>query len=277
MPQPKAPEEAAGPLARLVRFVEQLDPGATPLLEFHDPYPRWAVASEAPVEPLPAAPQRPGDELFVLFVPLGAEAAWTPRIGAWLGDGAGLAARVPLDDGWLLWQPGRAVLVCRPAQFDACLAALASFAFYEMELRKLEEELAADWRIAETCVPLAHDVTTADLVRQAELGEMTRRTLLRRMRQVRIEAHLLGPPQGLAAVPRQAARLLQRKARVASRLELLDGQLETCEYIYELANQRMAEYANFRREYLVEWLIVIILALEVVVVVADLFLAYHAE
>lgn len=131
--------------------------------------------------------------------------------------------------------------------------------------------------LAERDIPLTHDVKAADLGRQAQLGEMTQRTLLRRLRHVRLEQHLLQFAADLPLPQRKAARLLQRKMRVSSRLEVLDGQLETYEYIYELANQRMAEYANFRREYLVEWLIVVILAIEVVVVIAELYLAYHAQ
>jgi hypothetical protein len=272
MSEPETLVQAAPPLLKVVRFVEQMDPGVTALLEFHAPYPRWAIAATAPSAPLPAFAQ---NEFSVLFVPSELEDEWASKAEAWLKSAPAVPARtvrLPLEGGWLLWQPGRAAVFCPPEQVEALLSLLTAFSFYESELRKLEAEIAGDWPLVEADIPLAHDVKAADLGRQAQLGEMTQRTLLRRLRHVRVEQQLLE----LAADPRKAARLLQRKLRVASRLEVLDGQLETYEYVYELANQRMAEYANFRREYLVEWLIVVVLALEVIVVIAELFLAYHA-
>jgi len=296
MSEPEALAQAALPLLKVVRFVERLEPGATALLEFHDPYPRWAVVDSGDMTRFPAVwksgscPRNPRDptpevrvsppwpaELSVLFIPLNLENEWAAKAEAWMQSEPSPAAqtvRVPLAGGWLLWQPGRAAALCQPEQSEALLVLLARFSFYESELRRLEAEIAGDWAVVESDIPLTHDVKAADLCRQAQLGEMTQRTLQRRMRHVRIEQHLLNPA-GTGPLAK-VARYLQRKLRIANRLEALDGQLETYEYVYELANQRMAEYANFRREYLVEWLIVIVLALEVVVVIAELFLAYHA-
>jgi len=280
MSEPESLAQVARPTLRSLRFVSQLDPGVTPLVEFRDPYPRWAVVSTVAVDPLPAAPQRPGDESLVLFISPALETEWAARAHAWLQGTpvhAAPAVRATLDEGWLLWRPGQAVVVCPEDQLDAYLNLLARFFFYESEVQRLEEELAADWHHAEADLSLAHEVTAKDLGRQAQLGRMTERTLSRRMRHVRLEPRLDQLPAGLPPAQRRAARALRRQTRIASRLEFLDGQLETYEYIYELANQRMGEYTLFRREYLVEWLIVIVLALEVVFVIADMFLNYYMQ
>ena len=280
MSEPEPPAQVARPALRLLRFVAQLDPGVTPLVEFRDPYPRWAVVSSVAVDPLPAAPQRAGDESFVLFIPPALETEWAAKAQVWLQgtpDCAAPVVRAPLEEGWLVWRPGQAVVVCPEDQLEAYLNLLARFFFYELELRRLEEELAADWHHAEADLSLAHEVTAKDLERQAQLGRMTERTLSRRMRHVRIEPRFDQLPVGLPPAQRKVARTLLRRARIADRLEFLDGQLETYEYIYELANQRMGEYTLFRREYLVEWLIVIVLALEVVFVIADMFLNYYMQ
>ena len=65
--------------------------------------------------------------------------------------------------------------------------------------------------------------------------------------------------------PQQLGESLREKAGVEDRLEPLDGQIETFEDIYEMASQRWASSTHHRQSQVVEWLIVAILAAELLV------------
>src|SRR5205807_1899362 len=62
------------------------------------------------------------------------------------------------DDGVVRWRPGRTVVQGRVDSPEAVLAALAAFAFYEGELRALEQALAGHEETAPADVALAHRV-----------------------------------------------------------------------------------------------------------------------
>lgn len=172
-------------------------------------------------------------------------------------------------DRWVRAKNGRAVVCATKAEWDGLVAALADFFFYEFELRKLEREIAANWGRAETDLPLAGDVASDDLKRLGEIGTMSRMVLTRRIRLAKLERPLYRCQAPLPLPARKLAARLRTKFDVEDRAETLDGQLEVYEYIYEMANQRLGEYKNFRREYILEILIVVLLASEVVLMILD--------
>jgi hypothetical protein len=258
---------APGSALTRVRFLESAPAGARALMSFTEPRPAAAVAESAE----PASPPAAGaDELLFLLLPAGSAQPEALRAQAelWVGPGA---LRVRSGPGWLWWRPGRAALV-GPAEAHApMLAAAADFAFYEGELRALERELAADWPQAQADLPLAHEIAGPVEPRCRQLQAMTVRTLERRVRHVRVEPRLLSASAELEPEARGAADRLREKAGVEARLETVDGQLETYEYIYELANQRMSEHRHFRTERALEVAIVVLLAVEILLMFYECF------
>jgi uncharacterized Rmd1/YagE family protein len=84
----------------------------------------------------------------------------------------------------------------------------------------------------------------------------------RRIRYARIEPHLYRPDARFAAAGYKLGEELREKAEVEARLEAVDGQLEVFEHVYEMASQRMGEYRAAHEEHFLEWVIIVLLGAE---------------
>jgi len=253
--------------------------GSRVLLTISAPESRLALLEERPVSEWPESTlgELPfGPDFDCLCVDASrAEPNAAARAEAWIDPVgttvASRSVRLKLTDGWVRVKQGRAVVFASKKEWDAIAAALADFCFYDFELRKLERDIAAEWPRAEADLPLASDVASEDLRKFGEISAMTRSVLARRIRLAKLERPLLKCQTPLPDAARKLAARLRVKFDVEDRAETLDGQIEVYEYIYEMANQRMSEYKNFRREYLLEILIVILLAGELVFMVLEFF------
>jgi len=268
-----------GANVRRIHFVEQITSGDRVLMSFPDPAPRFAILAEAPATATGAIAAGPrGDVMDVVLLPLSTPPQGTPAgtnhgFADWLektsGPGAPPPVYVKFRGVELMWRSGHVMLQCDSEQAESLLSALAEFAHYEAELRRIEREIADSWTELEQDKTLAFDVKPADLKRSAAVGERMNRTLQRRIRLARIEPHLYNPDAGLPAASQKLGEQLREKARTDARLEAVDSQLEVFEDIYEMSGQRMGEYRAAEVEKALEWIIIILIALEVLLLVAQ--------
>jgi hypothetical protein len=161
------------------------------------------------------------------------------------------------------------VLQCDPEQTEPLLSALAEFAYYEGELRRIETEIVGAWAELEQDKGLAFAVTKADLKRSEAVGGRMSRALERRIKMARIEPHLYEPDAGLPAAGRKLGEELREKARIESRLETVDAQVEVFENIYEMSGQRMGEFRAAAEEHVLEWIIIVLLAGELLLLLVQ--------
>ena len=105
---------------------------------------------------------------------------------------------------------------------------------------------------------------------------MTRQTALRRVRFARLAPCLHKPAATLTGSARRLAGELAVQAEVVDRLGSVDDRLEVYEDLYELANDRLSEFSYFYREFRVEIWIVVLLAAELIVMLADLWVSYRS-
>lgn len=267
-----------------IQFCADQTSGPSVVRKFCDPYVRAAVGrplhvdellSTAAVEPLPL------DRFDFLFLPSGSA---TPielqrRAEAWMSD-PGLSAAAPtidlvLQSDRVLWRPGRAVLLGSSRRMAELMAGLVDFAFFESELRRLEQELEEAWPTAEADVLLTHGVDRASLARRDHVNRMTRSTALRRIRFARLSPHLEKAPATLPGAGRRLATELALQAEVTERLKYVDDRLEVFEDLYELANDRLSEFRYFSQEYRLEMWIVVLLVIEALLIVGDLALSWQ--
>lgn len=262
-----------------IRFVPTASAGAAAVMHFTDPEPLSAVCVSLPLDALDAAP---GDaDLTVLLIPREAADAreWQRRGHAWLETQAGphdaAAVRVPLSgDHWIVYRPGRVVIIAAARELDVLRTAVIEFAGYDRALRQLETQIAADWPLVEKHVPLVHDVTAKDLENSRDIGPITVQAMRRRMIYARLEPHLLRGSDAFGLLGKQAARRLRARTHIEARLEAVDAQIEVAEDIYDMANQRRGEYINFLRGYKIEVAILIVLALELLFILVDFYLSH---
>jgi hypothetical protein len=243
-----------GACERLIRFVDAVAPGDAVLMRFADPAVRYAVWADG------AGDEAGHEALELRVLPPGEEA----QLGAaeWAGAEGAPPVCVKHRGIEVWWRPGRAALQCDAEQAEALLPGLVEFAHYEGELRRLEEEIAGAWGELDEDRGLAFDVTAKELRRDDVVGERMARTLRRRMRLARLEAHLGSPDAALAAGAQRLGEGLRERARTEARAEIVDGQIEVFEHIYEMSAQRMGEYRASRQGAMIEWVIVALLGAE---------------
>jgi len=261
---------------RRIRFVDATADSDRVLMSFKDPSPRYAVL--AGTETREVADELRGEELEVVLLPLAAVPQGTPTgtqqgFAKWLAKTNAAAAPPPvyikLRGVELMWRPGHAILQCDSEQIESLLAAVAEFAHYERELRRIEREIADGWAELEQDKGLAFDVSPADLKRGEAVGERMNRTLQRRIRLARIEPHLYDPDVSLPAASQKLGEELRDKARMEARLENVDAQLEVFEGIYEMSGQRMGEFRAAQQEHVLEWVIIALLGAELLLMLAQ--------
>lgn len=245
--------------------------------------PRLCVAVEEVVElsDLPADKTwpEPADHIDVVFVSKGAAGEWQKNSDSWMAPPA-QAEAVPTvvveqEGEKIQWRPGRALVQCRADRREEILATLSDFAFYEGELRGLEQDVEARQADAQADVARAHRIRYRDRKHWKRFGEMIEYYSQLRLRFARLEPQLA---KGSRTLSREARRLMSRlivRADVEARLEALNDRLEACEDLYEGANDRVADYRGYLKGHVLEMGIIVLLLLEVLLIAGDLFLHYR--
>jgi hypothetical protein len=275
----------------MVTFTNSPSPGSQTIARFEQPAPYFACVSPASLAVSSSVAQPPSavsgqeqsnsktqpraavphaDGFLLLTLNPANQAAGAKQAEAWMqaGGSPNTVLRQNVDGGWVLYCPGRAV-ICAPENMAQDLqVALADVQFHDGQLRKLEAEIAKDWPLAVDHIPLAH---RADLRRSGGLKALTTDTLTRRMTCARIERPLLVPTGPMTDAARKLAVKLRDSLDIEDRLDTLDGQIEVYEDLCEVANQRLSDYSHFFREFIVEILIVLLLAAEVTVALMNYF------
>ena len=241
---------------------------------------RERVENLAPGEVAALAPREADAttaNLEVIVVPSGARGDLPLResLDVWLsGPAPGAPLSVQQGDVQLAWRSGRAVLACSASAAPAALEGIADFTAAESELRRLEADTAAAWATTEADTRLTFEVKPQDKAVLAGFGARMQAVLLRRMRFARTEPGLLESPAHLPAAARSLGERLREAARCASRAEALDAQIESQESVYELASQRIGEACHARESFVLEVIIVALLATEAILMAWEVSLHY---
>jgi len=264
---------------RRIRFVEQVTDDDLVLMTFKDPSPRYAILAEASTTATCEVAAGPCDDVLDVVLmpastlPQGPPSATNQGFADWLemrdDPGAPPPVFIKYRGVELTWRPGHVMLQCDSEQAESLLSAVIEFTHYEYELRRIEGEIANAWAELEQDKSLAFEVTPPDLERSQAVGGRMNGVLQRRIRLARIEPHLYEPDARMPAASRKLGEELREKARTETRLETVDGQLEVFEGIYEMSGQRMGEYRAARQEHVLEWIIIVLLAAEMLLLLVQ--------
>jgi hypothetical protein len=266
-----------------IRFVETAPVGREVLREFPDPYPRprYAIWETVGVEQLPPPiwpPERDtSDCVYFLFLPGGSNTAFDEqkRGEQWMAKPDDPAAEPTVEilmrSDRVLWRPGRCMMQGAAERMHEMLLALTDFSYHEGELRKLEREIDADGQALSRDVPLTTAaVDVQSLGSRSHVHERTCTTTQRRIRCSRLQRPLEKPSITLPGAGRRLVAELLVQCEVQDRLKAIDDRLEVFEDVYELANDRLLEYGNFRAEAKLEIWIIVILIAELVVMLVEI-------
>jgi hypothetical protein len=258
---------------RRIRFVEQTSDGQEMLLEFRDPSPHKAVT-------ISTGPETAGEGIDILLVnsPPNDQLAWSDEPLNWVAEkivpGTPPAVAITIHGAQVIWGVSRAAILAAPDRATALLLALVDFSYYESELRKLEREIAENWPQLERDTPLTSTITALDPERFEAIGQRMQQTIRRRMHLARITPHLSQPRGHLSPLANQLLDRLREKKHVEDRVEALGTQLEVFERIYELANQKISDFTSSRHDRTLEWVIIVLLASEVVLLLIDILWSF---
>jgi hypothetical protein len=246
--------------------------------EFSDPSPGCFSGSGEPLSAPPeAAPQTevaisaagaPESDMTVLEIillpaGLGGDTRWQDGAAAWIGAAGGArTVSVRAADVQVSWRPGRAVILAPQAHAEAALEAVVDFAHFERELAAIERDIAAAWSDVHADAPAAYKVSESDRKNDREIGRRALEVLRLRMRYARIEPHLSGVPARFGRAASALGAALRETTRCVERAETADGQIEVQEYVYEMAAQRLGEDRHARAGFVLEAIIVALLAAE---------------
>jgi hypothetical protein len=273
------PDQAAD--VRRIRFVGEPAAGDTVRRRFTAPRPAAAIEEPAQLQDFP--PQgpwpEPNDHLYVVVIP-------RPRAGATPGrefvngllappshPDALPAVTVELDGDAVHWRPGRAVVEAGPERSDKLIAGLTEFAFFEGELRGLEQDLLPYEAAAPADVALSYRIRSRHRAEWERLRQTMERLAAMRLTYARLERHLTAGSRSLSPEARRLVSRLLARSDAAARLGALGDRLEACEDLYEGAVDRVTDFRWYVRGFLLEVAIVILLAVETVLIAYDLFLA----
>ena len=118
--------------------------------------------------------------------------------------------------------------------------------------------------MVEADASLTYVVTPGDLKNDAQIGKRMQTVLGSRLQLSRIEPRLLRPDPSLPLFARQLGEALREAVLCEDRVDAADGQIETQQYVYELASQRLGEHRHARQSFVLEVIIIILLALEAI-------------
>ncbi len=267
-------------VARRIRFFPEAPPGAEVLRTFQQP--RSCVAVDEAIElaelPAQSAWPEPIDHFTAVLIPPGAVSEGRKLSEDWMAAPDNCEAVSTIAFGWngqkIQWRPGRLLVQGSPEAFEGILKAVADFAFYEGELRTLENEIEGREAQAQADVRLAHRIRFGDRKHWGRIGEMIEHFYLMRLTYARLEPQLSIASRTLRGDVRQVMSRLLDEAETSDRLEAVSNRLEACEDIYEGANDRIAEYRWYIGGQWLEVTIIVLLVAEVALVLLELSLRH---
>jgi hypothetical protein len=253
---------------RRIRFVAEPAAG-TILRRFTQPRKAAAVVVDVDVDvelsrlPMDQGAADAGEELLVIVAPATLPPELRKKVDGWLSPEPVV---LKLKSGTLRWRPGRAVLERVGVNSGSLLNVLIDFAFFEGELRRLEQELLPYQESAPADVALAYRIRKRDHAQWARLGGIMEALSVLRLTFARLELARAIDREG-----RRAGSALMALSGVRGRLESFSNRLEACEDLYEGAVDRITDFRWYRKGEILETVIVVLLVLEVILMAWQLW------
>jgi hypothetical protein len=243
--------------------------------------------SPPPPEPPPGGrivrePLATDPPLELLLVPTGGPAgidesdadpladAATAWVTAAPADDPAPPVSVPLYGLLVVWTPRRAAVVADAGRLDAARGAVVAFSHLETELGRIEREVESLLAATVEDARFAFTFTDRDSGQSDRLAAHHRRAVAARIGLARIAADVRRPAPHPPTLAGQIGERLRDRLRLADRLEAAEGKAEIAEQVYATCGQRSSEFLIGRRQMGLEWIIILLLAIETVLLAVEL-------
>jgi hypothetical protein len=276
---------AVGPTARgvevrRVRFVEHPISGTKIRTTFKQPRPCLAVEQSIEFKELASESTQfeSADSLIVAYVPREAKIAGEQILSACAASNPAEtppAVSFDFQGETVHWRPGFVVVEGASGLRDDVLLGLVEFAFYEREVRALEQKVSQYTAQARLDSSKTHVVKPKDRKDWKRFPQVMEELMQLRFDFAEVEPRVQRGSRQLTKRGRQIATRLFRLSNTGERMEGLDGQLEMCEEMYDGVLDRIAEHHGWRQGHILEVIIIAMLLLEVLFMCADLLLRVY--
>ena len=222
-----------------------------------------------------------GDTIEIATVPLPEDVAGgdpcladlAGRAAAWVAAAGRTdepTVSIPLYGTHLVWSPRRAALVGPPQRLPAMREAVVEFATIDAELRDLERGIGEALAGLDDDARLAFEFDEATMPRRRELADRYRRAIAHRKRLAVLAPAVHRPAPQPPTFAGQLGERLRDRTRIVERLEHATERADLAERVYTSCGDRVGEFVSSRRHATLEWVIILLLAAELVVLAVDL-------
>jgi len=157
-----------------------------------------------------------------------------------------------------------------PERMQAVTGAVVEHFWLQSEIRRLEQQTADRWQELEEDTPAAFELTEPLLERRQQLQQRFQLVIAARATLTRLAPLIDCPAVWPPTLASQASERLREKSRLPDRLQILREQLEVYEQVYEQCGQRLSDFSSSRKSQNLEWIIIVLLAAELLLLVVDL-------
>jgi hypothetical protein len=233
-----------------------------------DPAPGAPTAAVSPdtVRRVPL-PMGNAFELAVVPAPDTAIDAWieqfVPAAREWVGDPEACVV-IPLFGTLTVWGPRRAVVAASADRLPALETAVVEFATLEADVRDVESALTAALPRVDADAPAAFACDDAAHRRRGELAVRFREAIAVRRRLATLAPVLHRPAPQPPTLAGQLGERLRERTRIVDRAGFATEQADLLERVYTACGERVSDFTIARRQAMLEWTIIVLLAAEVV-------------
>lgn len=276
MPSELNPQTHLSPDHQIERIAFQSEVTGGYLLACELPFP---VRMKAVLIPAEATVEANAYSMQLLILPTGDQDERERSVAArsWVESGnSGEPNRclpIVVQGAQVFWSELRTAIIAPTERMQAVRRAVIEFCYFENELHDVERQIGDRWSLLDADTPLAFEFQESDVSKRKELMQRFRAVVNLRSKLARMTPHIECPPVYPPTLASQVAERLREKSRLPNRLEFMREQIEVFEKVYEMCSQRASDFVANRTSHTLEWVIVVLLAVEVILLSVDLLSA----
>lgn len=169
----------------------------------------------------------------------------------------------------VFWTPEKIVVFVYEEFSPTVKSAIIEVSYYVSQLVEIENQLATNWPQLEADIPTAFEYDQQAARKKKQLMQRFKETYVLRAQLAKLTPFLLSPHTYPPTLESQISDRLRERIRVEDRVEFVSDSLEVYEEVYELCGQRVNDFQHARKGHTLEWIIIILLGAELVVVAFD--------
>ena len=255
----------SGSIVRHVVYASQPGDNQNTLFALPKPIGRWALLAN-----------EPNQGLSILTIPVGDVDCLVAQTQArhWV-EASAIPDRAPgmmmtLQGTMVFGSAERIAVLAAPERLDVLSNTLIEVAWFDGELRRLETEIADRWCDWEGDIALGFEFDEKSLDKRQHLRQRYGEVMRMRACLAKIAPHVNCPHTHPPTLASQLAERFRDRARMTHRHEMLSDQVEVFEKIYEACGQRVSEFVNTRSSNILEWVIIILLLMQMLLVLFEI-------